>query len=500
MTFIHPLTYDSSEPAKTIALYLNKADNDSFEVRVVSNANEDTKQTVHHTSTVSMLDPLVTKARRLREASLIRRQAFYFSTTENHSTLRTKLLYERMFTRVVRYAKEYHTIKELHVASTNLEGYGSFKLPTGSLTKSYIIPPVFTDTLLHAAGFIANLSVEPEEICICTRVDMVEILYGELHFGGTFTIYCHLFDDIQGAIIADAFALDSSGQTIALCCGMEFKKLRLKSFQRSLQSAIKSKPPATEPIEKMSSGGSTLLPSPSSTEAATPKTTEDKLQDVRTSITKTLSLTSGFSEEDLTNASSLADLGVDSLMQIEIASALKQTFPDSSIDQDTIAACDTVQGLEDSIASNTTAAATDHSAATPARANSVIQNNLSNGTLSSHGTPATNGHSTSLINISNGVSYDNSSPHKPALLRSSRNHEATPLFCFHDGSGQGSLYGRMTDINRTLYAFSDLDFATTNVRPRSLGEMAERYAATFSKAETPNVILGGRSNTSCITD
>ncbi|KAL8861117.1 MAG: hypothetical protein Q9178_002331 [Gyalolechia marmorata] len=491
MSFVHPLRYDPSESAQTINLYLNKAKDDSFEVRITSNASEDTKQTVHHTSTVSMLDPLATKARRLREASLIKRQAFYFSTTDTHSTLRTKVLYERMFTRVVRYAKEYHTIKELNVSSSNLEGYGSFKLPTGSVTKSYIVPPVFTDTLLHTAGFIANLSVEPEEICICTRVGTVEILYEELDFGDDFTIYCHLFDDIQGAIVADAFALDSSGQTVALCCGMEFKKLRLKSFQRSLESANKSKPAVPEPFEKIPSGGTTLVPSP--TGVATPKMMEDKLQDIRTAIIKTLSETSGFSAEDLANAPSLADLGVDSLMQIEIASALKQTFPGSAIDQDTIAACDTVQSLEDNIASNGTPVSSGYSAATPPIGHTTIQNNLSNGTSSPPSTLATNGHSTLMNSISEGVSHHSLSPHKPSLLHPSRHHEATPLFCFHDGSGQGSLYGRMADIGRTLYAFSDSDFATSNVRPRSLAEMAERYAATFSKAETPNVILGGWS-------
>ncbi|KAL8846941.1 MAG: hypothetical protein Q9221_007983 [Calogaya cf. arnoldii] len=306
MSFIHPLRYDPSDPVKTIALHLNTTADATFEVKISSSASEDAKPTVHHTSVVAMLDPLATKARRQREAALIKRQAFYFATTDSHSTLRTKVLYERMFTRVVRYGKEYHTLKELNVASSNLEGYGSFKLSSGSPTKSYIVPPVFTDTLLHTVGFIANLSVEPEEICICTRADTVEILYENLNFEDNFTIYCHLFDDIQGAIVADAFALDSSGQTIALCCGMVFKKLRFESFRKSLQTAVKPKPPVTEPL--VSSGGTTMIPSP--TGVATPNIMEENFQDVRRSIIKTLSETSGISESDLIHASSLGDLGL----------------------------------------------------------------------------------------------------------------------------------------------------------------------------------------------
>ncbi|KAL9027890.1 MAG: hypothetical protein Q9180_007258, partial [Flavoplaca navasiana] len=388
-------------------------------------------------------------------------------------------------------------------------GYGSFKLPHGSTTKSYIVPPVFTDTLLHTAGFIANLSVEPEEICICTRANTVEILYENLDFGDTFTIYCHLFDDIQGAIVADAFVLDSSGQTIALCCGMEFKKLRLELFRKSLELAIKPKLPVTEVFEKTSSGGTTVIPSP--TGAVTPKVVDDNVQDIRRSIIKTLSETSGFSEQELTHASSLGDLGIDSLMQIEIASALKQAFPGSSIDQDTIATCETVQGLEDSIIQKTntgTPASTGipvtngNGTSTPSRRHRSILSGLPNGSSSLPGSPMVNGHSTpytrsrssTLANgIPNGASHYSTSPCGPSLLNSARNEKAIPLFCFHDGSGQGSLYSRISDLDRALYAFSDPDFATTNLRPQSVGEMAERYAATFSKAETPAVVLGGWS-------
>ncbi|KAL8662775.1 MAG: hypothetical protein Q9168_008204, partial [Polycauliona sp. 1 TL-2023] len=419
------------------------------------------------------------------------------------------VLYERIFTRVVRYDKEYHTLKELKVASSNLEGYGSFKLPNGSSTKSYIVPPVFTDTLLHTAGFIANLSIEPDEICICTRADSVEILYENLDFGDTFTIYCHLFDDLQGAIVADAFALDSSGQTVALCCGMEFKKLRLESFRNSLQSAIKPKSPVAETLEKIPNGDTTVTHSPAG--IATPKKMDDNIQDIRKSIIKTWSEKSSFPAQGLAQASSLRDLGIDSLIQIQIASALRQAFPGSSIDQDTIAACDTVQGLEDNIASKTktstpmpngTPVINGHGTSTPSKGHRSMTSDLPNGTWSPAGSPVKSGHSSphsrsrssTLVNgKSSGASHQSQLTCKPSLLRLSSNQDATPFICVHDGSGQGSLYGRVSEIDRTLYGFSDPDFATSNSRPRSLGEMAERYAVTFSKAETPNVILGGWS-------
>ena len=195
-------------------------------------------------------------------------------------------------------------------------------------------------------------------------------------------------------------------------------------------------------------------------------------------------------------------------MQIEIASVLKQAFPGSSIDQDSIAACDTVQGLEQDIASKTNTGkpltnekpvTNGHGTSTPNREHRSIMNGLPNGSSNAPGSPGYNTpyarsrSSTLGNNISNGTLHQTPSPCKASLFHRTSNEEATPFFCFHDGSGQGNVYARVADIDRTLYAFSDPDFASNHPRPRSLIEMAGRYAATISRAETPNVILGGTS-------
>ena len=470
MSFAHPLIHDPSSPSQVIQLHLNKIKGgDSFEAKITSIGAGESGTTTYFASIVSMFNPITTKPRRVREAALIERQSFYFRTTGNHSTLRTKVLYEKMFTRVVTYSKEYHTLKDLKVSSSNLEGFGTSKLPSGLPTKSYIVPPAFTDTLLHTAGFIANLSVESDEICICGHVDSIQILYEDLNFEETFTIYCNLFDDIQGSILADAFVLDSAGQTVALCCGVEFKKLRLKSFQRAIQPAVKTKSLTVEPVETFPSRETTLTSSPA--DSGIPRTPDEGRQEIKTKILGIISESCGISEQDLTQASSLGALGVDSLMQIEIASALKQAFPTSTIDQDTVAECDTIRSLEDNIVSQT-----------------------------APGTPSVNGNGVrspasgcrSPVNgLPNGNSQLGLSSNNPSKLHISLNERATPLFCFHDGSGQGSLYSKMGDLDRTLYAFSDPDYATNNLRPHSLSQMAGRYAAAISKSKTPSLILGG---------
>lgn len=471
MSFAHPLVHDHSSPTQKIILRLNKIkDVNTFAASITSDETENSETIAYSVSKVSLLNPMETKPRRMREAALMKRQSFYSTPIDNHNTFRTKVLYEKLFTRVVKYSREYHTLVELNVLNSNLEGYGTLKLPSDLSTKTYIIPPTFTDTLLHTAGFIANLGVESEEICICSHVDSVEVLYQGLDFGETYTIYCNLFDDVQGSIFADAFVLDSTGQIKALSCGMEFKKLRLKTFQRAIQPAVKSKAPLVEPMEPLPSSGTTMIPC--RTGPGTPRTPDESRDAIETKILDIMSILCSFPKQDLASASSLAALGIDSLLQIDIASALKQAFPTSTIDQNTIAACDTIRSLEDNIVSQTIPGASSPSG-----------DGIRSPTSGSR-SPA------------NSLLDDRSLMEPPwieaSILHISKNELATPLFLFHDGSGQGSLYGRMRNMSRTLYAFSDPDYATNNLRPLTLSQMARRYTASISKSHTPSLILGGK--------
>ena len=501
MSFQHPLVHNPSNPGDTIALHLNKIKNsDSFELKISSTKAEDQQKTSHFTSTVTLLDPATTRSRRMKEAAMVKRQASYFATTSSHSTFRTRVLYEKIFTRVVSYAKEYHTLEELHVSSSTLEGYGTLTLPSGSLTEKYVVPPAFTDTLLHTAGFIANLRVESEEVCICSHVESVEILYGNLDFRETFTIYCSLFDDAQGSVLAEAYVLDTAGQAVALCSGMEFKKLRLKTFQKAIQPAIRITTSTVEATENLQ-GIETMVASPD--EPGTPKTPDDSYQEVKRTIIHIMSESCGFTEENLTQASSLSALGIDSLMQIEIASALKSAFPGSNIDQDMITACDTIQSLEDSICSQNfpgTPQSGGHATGQPAGDHEPFLNGHSNGNPTDLQDTRVNGYKTRTPSdgtydanrsSSGALSSTEAASANPFLLKPSKDKKATPLFLFHDGSGQGSLYGRIGDISRGLFAFSDPDYATDRLRPLTLTQMARRYVDAVAKTTTRSLILGG---------
>ena len=172
----------------------------------------------------------------LKDAAISKRQSHYLlSKTNSLNFFQTKLLYERIFTRVVEYSREYQTLTKLVVSDPNLEGVGCFKLPADARTEIFVSPPVFTDTLLHAAGFIANLGVQSDQVCICSHVESIHILDRDIDYQDTFTVYCSLVDVIKDMLLADTYALNSAGKAVATIRGMEFKRLRLSTFQNLLR-------------------------------------------------------------------------------------------------------------------------------------------------------------------------------------------------------------------------------------------------------------------------
>lgn len=64
INFIHPLRYDLGDLIRTIALFLNKAEDGTFEVKIASSTSKKAPSTTHVITVVSIIDPLATKARR----------------------------------------------------------------------------------------------------------------------------------------------------------------------------------------------------------------------------------------------------------------------------------------------------------------------------------------------------------------------------------------------------------------------------------------------------
>ena len=465
MTFLSPLIYEASQEGTPIYVHFTRSKTDhSAKVMLTIGTSKDSKTTLCCKAVVSIKSVLDTKSLWLKEEAMIKRQSLYINNVNRYSKFQSSLLYETISTRVVRYSKEYQTLIDLSVSDFSLEGIGSFKLPKGVRIEGYIVIPSFTDTLLHAAGFIANLKVRSDEICICTNVESIEILHNSIDFGETFKIYCSLIDVIEGSILANAFAANSTGNIVAVVRSMEFKKLQLTSFHSLLQSSMK-----TQKISSLVEDGRSSSESSTGTSSPnfvpTPMTPDNNHQTIRKTLFGILSDASGFPEQHFDSSKHLAELGIDSLMQIEIASKLEQAFPGSAVDRNSLTQCDMIQAFSDTLVSVLVDSGDDitHNSKEEDQVPHEVQRPL-----------------------------ERSQDRNPVTLHTSYG-EAAPLYLFHDGSGQVSVYAKMINVDRSLHAFFDPDFSTQKSLVTSLTQLAKRYCTCLSKSRTSPLIVGGMS-------
>ncbi|KAL7622053.1 polyketide beta-ketoacyl-synthase [Parahypoxylon ruwenzoriense] len=257
-------------------------------------------------------------------------QADFGTASDSFSSM---IIYQVIFPRVVAYSEPFLTLKQLTISESRLEGLGRFKLGTTASHGRFVCPPPFVDTLLHAAGFIANVYVPPEIACICVSLERAMLPTAEeLREGEEMSIYCNL-TDIGHSIVADSYVIDSDEKIVAFVEGACFKKIQLRSFNSHLSRLIR------EPTRR---------PSP----PKAPDSSQQKipLQQsqffVENTIKSIVEEACGVSLET-TNSTTLQDVGVDSLMLIEITQLIRNRLPHSEIDEAAIERCTTFQDLVD---------------------------------------------------------------------------------------------------------------------------------------------------------
>ncbi|PBK82328.1 hypothetical protein ARMGADRAFT_1090386 [Armillaria gallica] len=149
----------------------------------------------------------------------------------------TRTAYEIIFTRVVRYAKEYHTMKNVTISKNGMEGYAVVKLPKDHDKSKFVVHPVFMDTMLHVAGSLANMQGGDNDAYICSKVKSVKAAPSLISNDATYGVFfVNAWVESEGLMLSDAIAVDISGhgQIVAQLKGMCFKKLRLNTLQHSL--------------------------------------------------------------------------------------------------------------------------------------------------------------------------------------------------------------------------------------------------------------------------
>ncbi|KAJ6526457.1 polyketide synthase [Mycena capillaripes] len=259
----------------------------------------------------------------------------------------TRTAYEVIFPRVVNYAKSYHTMQSLTIDASGMEGCATIQLPSDYDRGKYVVHPVWMDTLLHVAGFVANMQGGINDAYICTQVNAVKVFPALINNDKPYLVYCNnAWLPDEGIMLAEAYAVqvEEPRRIIAHLKGMHFRRVRLDSLKKSLAHAA-SKPVRQVPqLAKsvriaQSKSESHLLPSP------------PPVADISAIVLKLVSDTCNIPASSLDANTDLASIGIDSMMFIELYGELRSAFPGIDFDAHIFSSCTTVTDICREVAS-----------------------------------------------------------------------------------------------------------------------------------------------------
>lgn len=371
--FTHPLVYDANVPLvirTTINLHPRGGKHaGTFTISSFINGKE---RHSHCTGFFQRrLSTLASSKLQLHTATVERGKQALLNPADgvNHETLRTRTLYDLVFPRVVQYSKLYQVIRKMTLDERTGEGFATIQLSDEQVNKAFVAQPIFVDALLHAAGFLINSQAPNGDAYICGQVDSTKMLY-DIDYSATYEIYCTTTNAGDGVILADAWAVQTgeSKAVVAHMKRMRFTRLRLNSLTKILSRSAGSTFSTASPPMPMSVKFADRPVTPPSTcrpvyRPTTPSTmssvTVVNNNDLASEVAKLVAETCGVPFADVSLNSNIADLGVDSLIWIELIAHLKTIVPGAPMEVSEFMLANTVGDLVSKLSKFDTRSTTD---------------------------------------------------------------------------------------------------------------------------------------------
>ncbi|KAI0108849.1 putative polyketide synthase [Nemania sp. FL0031] len=260
-------------------------------------------------------------------------------------TFSTKAMYSHVFTRVVTYSGIYQQVQSIRISPEYDEAYARCKFG-GLVHNQEEAGSIFMDVLLHVAGFVANLTVESDEVGICKEVSSALVLRQPAVEGAYFDVHCSLFTlPDKSGIVADAKAVDKHG-IMAVFKGMIFQRAKLSGINRafSLQSKKTQDTSSYLPSRNTISAVQKLGPGGLSHTIASP-VPAPPVEETGHIIRRLVAEACGLGvDAPSAGTTTLKELGFDSLLQIELEAQLLSAFP--QLDIGALPDCETIADIE----------------------------------------------------------------------------------------------------------------------------------------------------------
>ena len=267
-------------------------------------------------------------------------QVLKLEKTHCSESFSTRTVYEIIFPRVVEYSKEFQTVQFLDIKSDGMGATATIELGSVSDRPSFVIDPIFLDTLLHVVGFISNMQGGLHEAYICDEIGLIESIPSYIKSGSRFVVHCSIsWIPEKHSILGESYAvLDAHPRTVvAHMKGIRFRRVRLGSLKAGLAN-----------LNSMEVDYSSFEPTSSALSQDIQSNEQKVLQIIARSCD--INLNAG----DITLAADLDLLGIDSLMRLELGVELARVFPTNGDIERNILKCNNCMDIVDMISSGNT--------------------------------------------------------------------------------------------------------------------------------------------------
>ena len=349
--FVKPLVA-GDDKTRIIRTTIAQSDR-SGTITVSSQPSSTTEESIHMTCKYTLQGLTHTDVKFSRLAPLLMRWISPFTEPGRSSSMETfskRTAYSVIFPRIVTYSTEYHSMQSITINDSGTEACALVEFPSDHHQGNFVIHPVFTDTLLHVAGFVANLQGGVNDAYICTNVGSSRINTNLVDSQGKYFVFCQLvWMAAEGVMLANSYAIQRSEprQVVAYMKGISFRKVPLNSLQRSL--ALASKSSATS---SPSSQIITIRHEPRHAINAVVQSTRRSIEDtVETTVLNVFSNACDIPATSLDVGAPLDAIGVDSLMIIDVVGRLQSEFPEAGLRAHELSACRTIDDVTSEILS-----------------------------------------------------------------------------------------------------------------------------------------------------
>ncbi|KAK7705242.1 hypothetical protein SLS64_008078 [Diaporthe eres] len=513
MSFTRPLLFSQDSP-KTISITIHREERTDmsqiFRVSSFSDRGKLSEPKLHSFGKIKRQSLLKAAGKLKRtERALARRKASF--ERGGHQMFSTATMYKKIFSRVVEYSPQYWAVRKLYVDDDAEEALASCELPATSTHANYAGHPILLDTMLHIAGFMANLNVDADTVCICHHVASVSMLRKTFRSKHAFDVHCSNSSVPSAAesIFADVHAVDGDG-IIAVMKGVEFKRSKLSKIQAGFEMIAEDFPKMNKKADqhiKLREQREIEEPRHVATKLAITvddyegSTATESLATSPASVVDILSKTTGVKAEALTPRTRLAALGVDSLMILELEKKLED-FLGHSPGVSELSMCESVGDVE-ALVSVASSAGGSRSPGAERRSLDATERKTSS-SRSRTSSENEDGHDREEPQISNDMVKLLRSclrPEEQPMARvqnGSKFPDSAPFYLIHPGAGMCFEYHRIGPLDRDVHAIQDPRiFSDAKEDWSCIEEMAQHYAAIVSKSRpsypSRGIILGGYS-------